>query len=62
MPFSVQVKQVPEQPIAIVRGRVTRANLPAKIRELFDQFYASFKGKGGLNVVLYPGPDVRWGV
>ena len=31
------------------------ANLPAKIRELFDQFYAGFKTKGGLNIVLYPG-------
>jgi hypothetical protein len=53
MQFTVEVKQVPEQPIAIVRGLATRANLPARIRELFDQFYAGFKGKGGLNVVLY---------
>ncbi len=53
MLYSVEVKQVPEQPIAIVRGRATMANLPARIRELFDQFYAGFKSKGGLNVVLY---------
>ena len=46
---------MPEQPIAIVRGRANSANLPAKIRESFDQFYASFKGKGGLNIVYYPG-------
>jgi effector-binding domain-containing protein len=51
----VQLKQVPEQPIAVVRGRATIANLPTRIRELFDQFYAGFKGKGGLNIVLYPG-------
>lgn len=34
------------------------ANLPAKIRELFDQFYRDFKDKGGLNVVLYSDPGV----
>jgi effector-binding domain-containing protein len=52
---AVQLKQVSEQPIAVVRGRATMANLPVKIRELFDQFYAGFKGKGGLNIVFYPG-------
>ena len=57
MPYTVQVKQVTDQPIAIVRGRANRANLPAKIRELFDQFYAGFKSKGGLNIVVYPGPE-----
>jgi hypothetical protein len=31
------------------------ATLPARIRELFDQFYAGFKEKGGLNIVFYPG-------
>ena len=51
----VEVKQVPEQPIAVVRGVATMPNLPARIRGLFDQFYAGFKGKGGLNVVFYPG-------
>ena len=50
--------QVPERPIAIVRGRANSANLPAKIRESFDQFYAGFKGKGGLNIVYYPGTGV----
>ena len=50
--------QVPEQPIAIVRARANSANLPAKIRESFDQFYADFKGKGGLNIVYYPGSGV----
>jgi effector-binding domain-containing protein len=53
--YTVQIKQVPSQPIAIVRGTATKANLPTRIRELFDQFYAGFKGKGGLNIVLYPG-------
>jgi hypothetical protein len=56
--YAVEVKQVPEQPIAAVRGLTTMANLPARIRELFDQFYAGFKGKGGLNIVFYPGPGV----
>jgi len=55
MQYTVEVKQVPEQPIAVVRGRTTTASLPARIRELFDQFYASFEGKAGLNIVLYPG-------
>jgi effector-binding domain-containing protein len=54
--YAVKVKQVPEQSIAIVRGQATMANLPVRIRELFDQFYAGFKGKGGLNVVLYHDP------
>jgi hypothetical protein len=31
------------------------ANLPRRIRALFDEFYAGFQGKGGLNIVLYPG-------
>ena len=30
------------------------ATLPARIRALFDEFYAGFRGKGRLNVVLYP--------
>src|SRR5580704_3208664 len=47
--------QVAEQPIQIVRGRTTMAALPANIRKLFDEFYAGFKGKGGLNIVFYPG-------
>ncbi len=56
--YAVEVKEVAEQPIAAVRGRATMANLPATIRKLFDQFYADFKGKGGLNVVLYTDPGV----
>jgi DNA gyrase inhibitor GyrI len=51
----VEVKQVPEQPVAVVRGGATMANLPQRIRALFDEFYAGFKGKAGLNVVFYPG-------
>ncbi|MBV8208045.1 MAG: hypothetical protein JO041_14765 [Acidobacteria bacterium] len=39
----------------IVRGQTTKATLPRDIRRLFDRFYAGFKGKGGLNVVFYPG-------
>jgi hypothetical protein len=53
VPYTVELKEVPEQPIAIVRGSATKLNLPVRIRALFDQFYAGFRGKGGLNVVLY---------
>jgi hypothetical protein len=53
--YDVQVRQADAQPIRIVRGRATRAILPANIRKLFDEFYAGFKGPGGLNIVLYPG-------
>lgn len=55
MPYTVQVIEVPELPIAVVRGHANSANLPSKIRELFDQFCAGFKGKGGLNIVYYFG-------
>src|SRR5579863_7015100 len=34
------------------------AALPANIRKLFDEFYAGFKGKGGLNIVFYPASGV----
>jgi effector-binding domain-containing protein len=40
-----------------VRGHAAKANLPGRIRALFDEFYAGFKGKGGLNAVLYSGCD-----
>lgn len=53
MQYAVEVKEVTAQPIAALRGRATRANLPTRIRQLFDQFYAGFKSKGGLNIVLY---------
>ncbi len=33
------------------------ANLPRRIRALFEEFYAGFKAKGGLNIVLYSGFD-----
>ncbi len=57
MGYTVEVKQVSEQPIAVVRGRASTTNLPARIRALFDQFYGDFNGKGGLNIVLYSGFD-----
>jgi effector-binding domain-containing protein len=56
--YSVELKQVSEQPIAAVRGRANHTNLPARIRQLFDEFYAGFKSKGELNVVLYTDPGV----
>jgi len=34
------------------------AALPANIRKLFNEFYAGFKGKDGLNIVFYPGSGV----
>jgi effector-binding domain-containing protein len=52
--FTVEIREVPSQPTAVVRGHTTVANLPNRISLLFDEFYASFKGKGGLNVVFYP--------
>lgn len=55
MPYTVEVRQVPTQPIAIVRGRASRANLPQRIRALFDKFYGGFKSRGELNIVFYPG-------
>jgi effector-binding domain-containing protein len=58
MEYVVEARQAPAQPIQIVRGRATMATLPASIRKLFDEFYAGFKGKGGLNIVYYPGSDV----
>jgi hypothetical protein len=53
--YAVQAQQAPELPIQIVRGRATKATLPGEIRKLFDEFYAGFRGKGGLNIVFYPG-------
>jgi len=43
----------------VVRGNTARPDLPRRIRELFDQFYAGFKSKGELNVIFYPGPCVE---
>jgi hypothetical protein len=56
--YTVQAIEVAAQPIQIVRGQTTRAALPANIRKLFDEFYAGFKGKSGLNIVFYPGSGV----
>jgi hypothetical protein len=39
----------------VVRGSTTKSMLPRNIRKLFDEFYAGFKEKGGLNIVFYPG-------
>ncbi|MGD1071483.1 MAG: hypothetical protein ABSB15_15180 [Bryobacteraceae bacterium] len=55
MEYTVQAIEAAAQPIQIVRGRTTMAALPGNIRKLFDEFYAGFKGKGGLNIVYYPG-------
>lgn len=58
MQYAVEVKEVAERPIAVVRGRATISNLPVTIRKLFDQFYATSKGNAGLNIVLYTDPGV----
>jgi len=60
MTCEVEVRKIAEQPLAVVRGLTTMATLPVRIRALFDEFYAGFKGKGGLNVVLYPPAAFRW--
>lgn len=52
--YEVEIRQVAEQPTAILRGRTTAANLPNRIRALFNDFYAGYKGEVGLNVVFYP--------
>ena len=54
MSDAVEIRQVPAQPIAILRGRTSMAALPQRIRALFNEFYAGFQGKGGLNIVFYP--------
>ncbi len=57
MPPTVEVKQVPAQPIEAVHGNATRATLPANIRALFHQFYTETtvpKADRGLNVIYYP--------
>jgi hypothetical protein len=56
--YTVQTIEASARPIQIVRGQATMATLPANIRKLFDEFYAGFKGKGGLNIVFYPGSGV----
>jgi len=58
MEYVVEARQAVAQPIQIVRGRATMATLPRNIRKLFDEFYAGFKEKGGLNIVFYPGSGV----
>jgi effector-binding domain-containing protein len=57
MPVQVEVRRVAAQPIAVAKGMATAARLPERIRTLFDEFYGNFQGKGGLNVVFYPGWD-----
>ena len=57
MSYKVEFLEVPAQPIAMVRGPATAKNLPKRIGDLLDEFYGSFKGKGGLNIVYYPGWD-----
>lgn len=56
MEYVVEVRQVAAGPVSMVRGQATRGNLPKRIRELFDQFYAGFKSNGELNIIYYPGP------
>ena len=58
MEYVVQATQAAAQPIQVVRGRTTKAMLSRDIRKLFDEFYAGFRGKGGLNIVFYPGSGV----
>ena len=57
MAYDVEVRQVQAQGIAVVTGPATAADLPRRIRALFDRFYAGFKSQGELNVVYYPSWD-----
>ena len=54
MPYTVELRQVPAQPILIRRGPAAKATLSRSIRALFDEFYSGFKSKGELNIVYYP--------
>lgn len=58
MEYVVEARQAGPQPMQSLRGRTTMATLPRDIRRLFDEFYAGFKAKGGLNIVFYPGEEV----
>jgi effector-binding domain-containing protein len=49
----VEIREVPALPTATVRGHSAPADIPKTLGVLFDQFYAGFKGKGGLNIALY---------
>lgn len=55
MAYIVEAWRAAAQPIAVVRGRTPSASPSKTIRVLFDAFYSSFTGKGGLNIVYYPG-------
>jgi hypothetical protein len=55
--YAVEIRQVAAQPIAVLRGPASAANLPKRIRALFDEFYRGFPGGGGLNIVFYPSFD-----
>ena len=55
MTYTVEAKRVEAGPIAVVRGRASHADLPQRIRALFDEFYGGFKSNGQLNIVFYPG-------
>ena len=56
MSYEIEVHNVPSQPIAVVRGRTSFANIGATIRRLYGKVYPvpAYAGKPGLNIVYYP--------
>jgi effector-binding domain-containing protein len=63
MAYDIQVMDVPQGYLAVLRGTATFSNLSQRIRELFDQVYGQLaKGtvrQDGQNVVLYWGAPGR---
>jgi len=47
------MRELAAEPIAVVLARYARATLARDIRAAFDRFYAAFRGKGGLNIIMY---------
>lgn len=55
MAYEVQIREVEAQPIAVVRGSTSRANLTKTIGTLFGTFYKDFKSSGEFNIINYSG-------
>jgi effector-binding domain-containing protein len=56
MSYTVEMRQVTSQPIAVVKGRTAPGHVPNAIRQLYGKVYPvpPAAGKPGLNVVYYP--------
>ena len=56
MPYEVHVRDVPQGPIAVVRGRTARGSIAQTIKQLYSEVYPvpPHAGKPGLNIIFYP--------